>query len=154
MILVKSEMLSLRFANISDAERLYIWRNDSEVRKNSFNEEFIPFENHVEWFSKTLKRNDVLFYILLRNEEPIGQIRINIDDGVGIISYSIDGDYRNCGFGKKILALVQEKIKEDNSLVTELCGLVKLNNVASQKAFEKLGYKKIESEFIEYRKKL
>ena len=124
------------------------------VRKNSFNEEFIPFENHKEWFFRTLKRNDVLFYVLLKNEEPIEQIRINVDDGIGVISYSIDGNYRNCGFGKKILELVQEKIKEDNSSVTELCGLVKPTNVASQKAFEKLGYKKFLSEFIEYRKKL
>ena len=149
---MKIKQAFLRNVNQNDVELLYGWRNDEEVRKNSFSEEVIEFKTHSSWFDKTLCREDVFLYILVDCGNNVGQIRLNVENKIGIISYSIDKRYRNNGYGTKILQLVEDKIISGDIGVTELQGLVKISNIASQKAFEKMGYKKEETDFITYTK--
>lgn len=151
---MREKQTFLRQVDKNDAELLYIWRNDAEVRKNSFSEERIEFQTHLNWLGKTLKRKDVLFYILVEDGNNIGQIRLNIENGIGIISYSIDNMYRNDGYGTKMLQLVEETIQKENLDLSGLQGLVKTSNIGSQKAFEKMGYIKEESDYIVYTKML
>lgn len=149
---MKIKQAFLRNVNKNDVELLFGWRNDEEVRKNSFSEEVIEFKNHSSWFCKTLSREDVFLYILVDGGNDVGQIRLNVEKNTGIISYSIDRRFRNNGYGTKILQLVENKIISENLGIFELQGLVKITNVASQKAFEKMGYQKEKSDFITYTK--
>lgn len=149
---MKIKQAFLRNVNKNDVELLYGWRNDEEVRKNSFSEEIIEFKTHSSWFYKTLSREDVFLYILVDGGNDVGQIRLNVENKIGIISYSIDKRYRNNGYGTKILQLVEDKVISENFGISELQGLVKITNIASQKAFEKMGYQKEESDFITYTK--
>ena len=144
--------LSLRQVNPADVDLLYEWANDPEVRKNAFHTEPIPYENHVKWFSKMLEDPSVYQYILYWNELPIGQIRLNVEDGEALIGYSISAEYRGKGFGRKLLELVREQLAADKiSSVIKLIGQVKYENQASARAFEKCGFTKREmTDYLQY----
>ena len=137
------EKIYLRPATSEDLMLLYKWVNDSAVRKNSLNTKNISIAEHKNWFEKSLADDDVKIFILMKEEEPIGQVRLNKTGNVHTISYSIDVNYRAQGYGKIILQLLENKLAEKN-FVGVLVGSVKKNNVASQLIFKSLGYEEIE----------
>ena len=47
--------LYLRRAGMADAETLFRWRNDPEVRENSFRTQPIPHEEHIAWLKAALR---------------------------------------------------------------------------------------------------
>lgn len=133
--------LHLRTAKISDLDLLYKWANDSDVRKNSFNSNFIPYENHVIWFNKMMENPSVLQYILEYDSLPVGQIRLNVNEDNAEIGYSIASEYRGKGFGHRILQLVKEILKKTHPEIHTLVAKVKPDNDASNKLFQKENFK-------------
>ena len=79
-------------------------------------------------------------YILVHNGTDIGQIRIYIYGNQAEIGYSIASKYRCMGYGKHMLYLLTEKVKEDFPQIVKLTAKVKPENIASKKAFIDLGY--------------
>ena len=77
----------------------------------------------------------------MSGEQAVGQIRINLElDNTAIINYSIAEKYRGSGYGKKILNLAETELYDRFKNKYILKALVKTNNIASQLAFERLGY--------------
>lgn len=145
--------LYLRRATMDDMDLLFKWANNPDVRKNAFNTEPIPYENHVAWFNKMMLNNSVIQYILCENDKELGQIRLNIENKAGVISYSVDESFRGKGFGTKMLAMIEEIIVLKKIQVSTLIGQVKYENKASAKAFVKNGYKRQNVDgFIEFSK--
>ncbi|WP_048340878.1 MULTISPECIES: GNAT family N-acetyltransferase [Clostridium] len=138
-------MIQLRKATGEDCEILFQWANDVDVRKNSFNSDYIIYEEHVNWFLKMLQNEKVLFFIMEVDNKSIGQTRINIDKNIGVISYSICKEYRGKGFGKKMIQLVEECISSFKS-IDKIVAYVKKDNKSSNKIFTKLNYLKEEYE--------
>lgn len=132
--------LYLRKAELSDLDLYYEWANDPAVRRNSFCSELIPYEDHVKWFNRSLNEEDGHLYVLMENDVPVGQIRINISDAVAEISYSISSEFRGKGYGRKIVALLIEKIKKEIPNIKTISARVKPDNEASKKVFEKEGF--------------
>lgn len=136
--------------DLSYVDIIFEWANDEETRKNSFNSEKIEYESHVAWMKRKLADSNCLFYVMKHGDSNVGQLRIDVEGNKGIISYSISKDFRGMGYGKVILSLAEE---QTDIKVNELVGTVKYSNVASQKCFEKLGYKKLElDDYVEYHK--
>lgn len=148
--------LWLRKATWEDMDLLYQWANDAEVRKNAFHMEKIPYEDHKKWFGKVMEDERIYQYILCDDAVPIGQIRLNIDEAVALISYSISAKYRGKGYGSKMLQLAEHQIAINKiPYVTKLVGQVKYENLASARVFEKCGYVKQEmSQYIQYEKQM
>ena len=143
----------LRAAVIEDMELLYKWRNDPICRKNSVCSEKILFETHCIWLLDRLKSSQCDIFICMKQNIPIGQVRIDYEDKLGKISYSIASGYRGSGYGTKMLSLLECEGKIQKN-VQMLCAIVKKNNIASGKCFEKLGYISIDcGEFIYYSKR-
>lgn len=133
-------MLHLREATYEDMDLLYKWANDPAVRKNSFNSEPISYDNHVSWFNKIMEDNTVLQYILMKEDVPMGQIRLNIEGNDAEIGYSIAEEYRGKGYGHTILQLIAEEIRSNYPNITNLIAKVKTDNTASNMLFKKEGY--------------
>lgn len=130
----------LRKAEISDMKLLYTWANDPIVRQNSFNTATILLEDHMKWFNRIMNDDNVIQYILMSEDIPIGQIRLNIEGTTAEIGYSIGAEYRGCGYGHKILKLMINEIKDTRPEVKELVAKVKPGNIASKSLFEDEGY--------------
>ena len=145
----------LRRCLMEDSDTLYKWANDPTVRINAFNTSPIPYEEHVEWFKKSIENKDRQIFILIKDNISVGQIRIDIEENIAIISYIIDEKERGKGIGSTMLNLLYEKIKADGFNIKILKGLVKKENIASRKAFINNGYIEIEDkEYIVYIKKI
>ncbi len=133
-------MVYLREATMQDMNLIYEWANDPVVRINSFNSEQIQYETHVKWYNRVMLDESVLQFILMDDDIPVGQIRLNIDRDEAEIGYSIAKDYRGKGYGHKVLQLVVDEVKENYPEIKSLVAKVKPDNIASSKLFEQEGY--------------
>ena len=140
MILESNKMVFLRNADESDIDNLYHWRNDIETRNNSFNTEQILYNDHVKWFERTMKDTDVFQYILMNDNTPIGQVRVDIVGMKAEVSYTIAPNERKKGYGKILISLITDKIRKDIPQVKSIVGKVKPSNSRSMKCFEENGF--------------
>lgn len=140
----------LRVANENDVLMIYEWANDAEVRQNSFSSKTISLDEHKKWFYDKLKSDKTDMYIYVYDNIPVGQIRIDYEECVGTISYSIANAHRGHGLADRMLRLVEIKVKENRKEIDILRANVKVENKISQKKFENQGY----SKYITYEKKM
>ncbi len=133
-------MVYLREATMQDMNLIFEWANDPAVRVNSFNSEPIPYDTHVKWYSHIMDDESVLQFILMNDDTPVGQIRLNIDGDKAEIGYSIASEYRGKGYGHKVLQLVADEVKAKYLNIKCLIAKVKPENIASNKLFEHEGY--------------
>lgn len=130
----------LRDATERDIDLLFDWANETSVRAASFNSHEIEYEEHKKWFKDLLSRDDAKQYIFVQGNEPIGQIRIYVNDTEAEIGYSICAEKRGAGYGKEMVSLLVEQMKKDFPKVKKLTAKVKPGNAASQKVFLDIGY--------------
>lgn len=131
---------------------LFKWANDETVRRNSFNSHEIDYEEHKKWFESKIKSPNTFIYIGYNDEgTPVGQIRVDVEEGIGVIDYSIDKRYRGQGYGTQLLKEIVLKFRNEGRRVQKLLGKVKMENVPSRRAFQKAGYKCIKRNgIVEY----
>lgn len=129
--------LYLRSANERDMRKIFDWANDDVTRANSFHTEKITWEEHEAWYRKVMESEDVKLYVAMDFMKPVGQVRLNLENETGVISYSVDEDYRGRHIGQKMLMLLE---KEAAGKVKRLTAKVKAENAASIRIFECLGY--------------
>lgn len=141
----------LRKAKLADCDMIYEWANDSEVRKQSFSTDKIEYLNHVKWFHRKLEDTQHDFYIYMIENSCIGQIRVDREENIGRISFSVSKDFRHSGYGRQMLLLLEKEYEIGFCLEGE----VKFDNIPSQLCFEKLGYQKImKKDCVLYKKEL
>lgn len=134
--------IDLKEASKEDLELTYKWVNNSDIRKHSFNKNYVSFENHQKWFLEKINSKQVKYFIITYNEENVGSIRVDFKDKKGVISYLIDPNFHGKGLGYISLNALEDKLREQGSSLT-LEGEVFSSNLASIKIFEKCGYNKI-----------
>lgn len=145
--------LSFRKAKESDCDILFKWANDKIVRENSFKADEINYNEHISWFHSKLNSNNCYMFILCIINVPVGQVRIDVENEKAIISYSIDKNYRGQGLSIKMLNMLEQLVKKDAIKINEFIGYVKINNISSQKVFQKLNYNKLNYDnYIKYYK--
>ena len=139
--------LSLRDATEEDVDLLYEWRNEPATRESSFQTAVIDIDSHRQWFARKLSQRDrTRIWILTESGVPAGQVRYDRDSDVAEISFSIDSRFRGRGRGSEILRLSAPRACGELR-VKWLRGVVKANNPASIKAFDRAGFYR-ESESI------
>jgi RimJ/RimL family protein N-acetyltransferase len=146
----------LRKVRLSDVDTFLAWRNEEDVRKNSFHSEPIKHEDHVRWFTTKINSETCRIFVLEDNNIPAGQVRIDIEGPVGVISYSLDNKYRGRGLGREILLQALEFLRVEGIALDYLRALVKPENIASQRTLERIGFLAAckTTKSIEYRKAL
>ena len=135
----------LRKAGTHDVNLTYLWATNSVVRQYSLNKSEITLEHHKNWFNLKLSDPQCLYFIAEKQNEPIGSFRLDIDsEGSGYISYLIDPKYHGNGYGSELLRL-GVRIARENSNIKNIKGEVIIENQASTRAFENLGFKIIDT---------
>jgi len=139
------EKINLRHADFSDMNILLEWRNNIKVREKSFNSQIISKEEHGKWFNDVLTREDVILLIGALGKKRVGQIRFNINEKIAKISVNVEPDSMGKGFGP-ILILKGSGFLFENTDCEEIIAEIKLDNIASIKAFSKSGFTEIASD--------
>jgi UDP-2,4-diacetamido-2,4,6-trideoxy-beta-L-altropyranose hydrolase len=133
--------LQFRFAQEQDCDLYYQWANDEVVRKNSFIQDAIPFENHVQWFKAKLQAVNCYFYMFFDREtnNPAGQVRIDKSGDEVIIGISIDEHFRGKSLGLEMLNKATLDYHHQNPEAV-IVAYIKTENIASYKLFKKAGF--------------
>ena len=127
--------VKLRSVCEGDCDLLYEWANNYEVRQNALNPNEIIWEEHKLWFKRKLNSPNAKIFILENDKLPVGQIRYDKREGaIWQIDFSIIEQFQGQGLGKKIVELSLDKISGT------IEAIVKKENVASMKVFERLGF--------------
>jgi len=142
-------MYELRKATIEDAKLLFEWANDDEVRATAVIKKKIVWGEHINWLTNKLKNNQSHIYILTENTNVnIGIVRFDKEHDLFVISYFIDNLHRKKGMGQLILQLGFEKMRKI-APQSKFKGSVQKDNMASNRIFEKLGFRLEKTEIIE-----
>ena len=126
-------------------EALYLaWANEPEVRRQSFNTEPIPLEQHQRWLRSRLKSPDALLRVLVDAEGlPLGQIRFErspTEPTRAAIGLSLDPVARGYGLGSELLQLGLAELARQWGGQVDAYGEVRMANPASTSAFLKAGF--------------
>ena len=139
-----SNPINFRKAVLDDAELLFSWANDIDVRRNAFQQHEILWDEHMEWFQRKLKDEDCHIYIVYTNmtgmsERPVGQIRLDIEGSEAEIDYSVCAEMRGFGYGTQMVEGIQPLA---DKRIQKFTAKVKTSNPASARVFEKCGFVK------------
>lgn len=142
--------LNLREVRESDIDLLFLWRNDLEVRTNSLRAQEVSWEDHERWFYGVVRNKISPAYILETGVLPVGQLRFEIANDVGTLTYSVDRDFRGRGYGK--FMITRAKSMSGRLGLKQLLAKVKATNEVSRRVFEQCGFTRSveEGEFITY----
>lgn len=122
----------LRAATMADARRLWRWRNDPETRKNSLNEDAVPWEGHVRWLAGALTNPDIRLLVAEESGTPVGTLRINHGEEM---SWTVAPEARGCGTGKDMVR---------QAAFPGASAQIKASNFASQKVALNAGFRLVE----------
>ena len=123
-----------------DRDLLFEWINDSEVRKWSFNNEIISYEDHKSWFNRILNDKSILCLIFEHENKPFGTVRFEKRDKSAILNYLISRDSRGQGKAKLMLKFALKRLKHYWEKM-DVFAYTLTNNIASKKSLEKSGFK-------------
>ena len=127
--------ISFKNADRSDLKFLFNLANDETVRKTSFTQHAINFDEHTKWFTNMLNKKNI-FFIIHYNNSKCGYIRFNTNHGKSEISIAIDKKFRGKGLGKKILREACLKTIYETD-IKKITASVKLENTPSISIFSK-----------------
>lgn len=136
--------LHLRAARADDAMLLHGWANERAVRLNAVNTDAIPWSGHQAWFRQKLSDQDCSLYVLEAADLPVGQIRFDAMEAGNVrISYSLDPIVRGRRWGVPLVAKGIERMRARGA--KGFHADVRVENVASSRVFENLGFTEIAS---------
>ncbi len=131
----------LRPANDADSDRLLAWRNDPEAVRWSTSALPIDSDDHARWFESVVHNPAHRLRIGEVDGDAIGFARVDVCGGVGTVSITVAPEFRGRGFGRELLALLNDDVSQDCQ-VRELSAIVHSANEASLRAFQSVGFAK------------
>jgi RimJ/RimL family protein N-acetyltransferase len=133
-------MLSFRKATPDDVQLFFEWANDELVRFNSYNQQPVIFEKHVEWFSNKLADESYTFLVFQDEKKaPVGQVRFQLENSGAVIGILVDKDHRGKGYAAQMLKIASKYFHDQHPGV-EITAYVKTGNLASYQSFLNAGY--------------
>lgn len=133
------DKLKFRFAGLQDVDLYYTWANEPTVRENSYNQDEIRYEDHVNWFKKKLDSDNCRFYVFFDPaDEPVGQVRIDEGEEV-VIGISIDTKQRGKNYAPQMLTMATDDYLKTNTSAV-IVAYIKVSNQASYKSFKNAGF--------------
>ena len=134
---------NLRHIIADDCDAVFGWRNASETRRHFSNAARISYQDHITWFKKTLSNPDCAYLIGEAGEKPLGVLRYDIDGCSAAVSIYLVPGTSGKGHGTALLKSGNAWVARHRPEVTNLRALVRPDNLASQKVFEKSGFQMI-----------
>jgi len=130
-----TDRVNLRPAEMKDAEKLFMWRNDPETRKASHNSDEVILESHLAWLDASLSNpSKRLLWIAEVSGVAIGTCRADRVENAWELSWTIAPEARGKGFANQMLSKLVCYF--DEPLLAE----VKADNIASIKVAERSGF--------------
>lgn len=134
-------------ATENDSPLVYKWRNDPRTKEHFFSKKEISYEEHSKWFADILNNSDEFLLLTRRDKVPVGVIRltrlISHEICFGQVGLYLDPNLHGEGIGGEMLSQFANQWCPRNAANVEVyIAKVSMNNIASQKCFDKAGYRR------------
>ena len=139
--MVKFYDLECTPATLADVRSIFELSNDPLVRRNSFSQDQISWEEHLRWLERKLRAEDTFFY-LVRNRTGTLAAQVRFEpDGADCyrVSFSVSQPFRGKSYSSHILRFAISTLKAAKGKV-RLKAFVKNENKASMKCFLRVGF--------------
>ncbi len=137
--------LRVRLACPKDAENIWHWRNDGAASDYYLNPNPTPLADHLAWFESALNSSNRVMLVIEVDGIPAGHVRLDRHYGStdeASVSIYLNPLFRGQGLGSKVL---KAAISSSYAIAIEcLLAQVHVGNRASQKVFERVGFKVLE----------
>jgi len=138
-----TEVLSLRLAVASDVKLLFEWVNTPSSLKNKEKSSApIEWSAHQNWFNKRLNNPNVRIWIVERNKQAIGQVRVEYDNNKLLIDIFIDSLFKGNDYGLKALKLLIKQCQVTYPGVP-LHAIIKNENYPSLNLFRRSDFQEV-----------
>lgn len=132
--------IQLAAATPKDARQWWEWSNDPGVRAVSFSSADIPWETHLQWFDERLGNSDCRLQMARDSKgKGLGQVRFDLGANEATISVSLAPGTRGRGLGTLLIWMACDQLFSE-SAIEQVVALIKPDNLASVRAFEKVGF--------------
>ena len=137
--------VTLRRAREDDGALLREWRNDADAVRFSATARPVSAEAHARWLAARLADEHTRLWIAEEAQVPVGQVRVDVAGGAGVVSIAVAAAARGRGVGQAmLLAAIQEIAREVAAI--RLRALIHPDNAASLRAFERVGFRRAPSD--------
>ena len=138
-------MLTYRTAQPADARLYFDWANDTDTRRQSFNQTPISLETHTAWFTRKLTDSNTLMLVFEdETGQAVGQVRFErtpVADMPAeiIIGISVDAGQRGKGLAAQLIRQGCAVCRDRWDAVA-IHAYIKPDNQASSRAFSRAGF--------------
>lgn len=138
--------VTLREVTENDLRKIFEWRNNPEVRKNSFSQDEINPEEHNRYWSERLAKNDTYSFMVVSEGEDVGLVRLDKREDSYEVHIMIAPDRQGKGFGTAAIAKTKEAARKFG--IKRLSARVKPGNIASERIFTDNGFVKEDEIYV------
>ncbi len=131
--------MRLRPATEADAEFLMAWRNDPDTVRFSRSARPVTAAEHREWLRERLADQSSRVWVGEETGHPVGQVRVNREEGVWIVDIAVAPGDRGRGLSTDLLRNLQREMPGCTGAGT-LRAEVHRDNLASKRAFASAGF--------------
>jgi len=133
--------ITIRNANMNDAEIIHKWQLNPLTRRHFLDPATPEYDKHLIWLDKVLAIPTDFFYIIEYDNEPAGVLRLshkcNEINNYHLVSIYVSPDHYRLGLGATALGYC-DRLFSGNELRAEILK----KNIASKNLFLKCGYVK------------
>jgi UDP-2,4-diacetamido-2,4,6-trideoxy-beta-L-altropyranose hydrolase len=138
---MQSGSVVMRRATPADSRNLHAWRNSPAVRAVSNDSAEIAFDDHARRFDGVLASETRLLLIGEHDGVAIGVVRFDFIDTAALVSIYLVPEQIGQGQGQNLLSSAEAWLRANHPGISTLNAQVRAGNVASQRLFERSGYR-------------
>lgn len=137
-----SVAVRVRRAERSDAEAVFLWRNDEATRLASVSQKIVDPEEHEAWFASSLRDDHRFLYIAERDGLRVGMCRFDFEHAAGSaeVSINLNPEFRGQGLSGPVLDSAIAHFRAESGPGTVLTATIRPANLASIHIFERAGF--------------
>lgn len=135
--------LRVRKVDIFDARDVWEWWNDPLTRQMMAKKNFVPWDEHQQWFRRLIEDDNRLMCIGVCRESKVGVVRFDLRESASKlweVSINLNPKFRGRGLASIFLTASCDFFSQrhHNAILYANVGVV--NNIASQRTFERAGF--------------
>jgi RimJ/RimL family protein N-acetyltransferase len=132
--------VDLRPATVSDASRIYEWRNAPETRRYALDPAALEFDAHVRWLALVIENPRVVLLVGTLEGADVGVLRYDLDGDAATVSVYLVPGNSGAGLGAALIDAGTQWLRARHPQVRRIVATIRPDNTASLGAFAAAGF--------------